>query len=167
MPAFAAADQLFATTIQKSSEWVHELMRELEIDDPRQAYAALRATLHALRDRLTIQENAQLAAQLPTLIRGMYFEGWKPQARTSRIRRLDEFEAQIHWEAHRQFQVTLDHVIRAVFKLLARHVSAGEIADVVRSCPKSCGPCGREFIATRLDGPVTAVSLWRQIVNMS
>nr|AQQ74899.1 hypothetical protein [uncultured bacterium] len=136
MPALASAEQLFASTVQKSSEWVHELMRELEIDDPREAYAALRATLHALRDRLTLQENVQLAAQLPTLIRGMYFEGWKPQATPKRIRRLDEFEAQVHWEAHRQFKVTLDRVIRAVFKVLSRRISSGEINDVVRILPE-------------------------------
>jgi len=30
----------------------------------------MRATLHALRDRLTVEEVAQLGAQLPMLVRG-------------------------------------------------------------------------------------------------
>jgi uncharacterized protein (DUF2267 family) len=38
----------------------------------------LRATLHALRDRLIIDEVAQLSAQLPMLIRGLYYKGWDP-----------------------------------------------------------------------------------------
>jgi uncharacterized protein (DUF2267 family) len=41
-----------------------------------QSYAALRAVLHALRDRLTIAEAAHLAARLPMLIRGIYYHGW-------------------------------------------------------------------------------------------
>jgi uncharacterized protein (DUF2267 family) len=43
-----------------------------------QSYSALRAVLHALRDRLTVAETAHLSAQLPMLIRGIYFKGWDP-----------------------------------------------------------------------------------------
>jgi uncharacterized protein (DUF2267 family) len=131
----APSQHVFAATIQKSEEWIAELMRDLEWDDSRQAYAALRATLHALRDRLTLEESAQLAAQLPMLIRGVYFEGWKPQDRPRRLRSVDEFEAQVHQESRRPYDAPLDRVVRAVFALLARHVSAGEITDVIRILP--------------------------------
>ena len=43
-----------------------------------QSYNALRAVLHTLRDRVTVDESAQFAAQLPTLVRGIYYEGWDP-----------------------------------------------------------------------------------------
>jgi len=42
--------------------------------DERRAYNALRAVLHALRDRLTTEEIAQFGAQLPTFVRGVYYE---------------------------------------------------------------------------------------------
>lgn len=45
-------------------------MEELDWQDRHAAYLALRATLHALRDRLTVEEVAELGAQLPMLIRG-------------------------------------------------------------------------------------------------
>jgi uncharacterized protein (DUF2267 family) len=43
-----------------------------------QSYAALGAVLHALRDRLTVEETAQLGAQLPMLVRGIFYAEWDP-----------------------------------------------------------------------------------------
>ncbi len=59
-------------TYQKTDEWIRDIMGELHTGDPEIAYSALHATLRALRDRLTIQENAQLGAQLPTVLRGLF-----------------------------------------------------------------------------------------------
>jgi len=57
------------------------------------AYVALRATLHALRDRLPVEETAELAAQLPMLVRGVYYEGWDPTGKPVRERSLEGFLA--------------------------------------------------------------------------
>jgi uncharacterized protein (DUF2267 family) len=73
--------EVFDTTVHKTNSWLHELMEELGWSDRHKAYLALRATLHALRDRLTVQGVAQLGAQLPMLIRGFYYEGWVPSRR--------------------------------------------------------------------------------------
>jgi uncharacterized protein (DUF2267 family) len=69
---------VFDTTLQKTNQWLHDTMRLLDCSDRRKAYLALRVTLHALRDRLTVEEVAQFAAQLPMLVRGFYYEGWDP-----------------------------------------------------------------------------------------
>ena len=61
---------VFDTTVQKTHIWLNEIMQELGWEDRYKAYLGLRTTLHALRDRLPIEETAQLAAQLPMLIRG-------------------------------------------------------------------------------------------------
>lgn len=130
------AHDVFAATLHKSEQWVVEVMRELGGVDAHQAYAALRATLHALRDRLSIEETAQFAAQLPMLIRGLYYEGWRPRARVERVRHMDEFESLVRDEAGRPFDAPMREVIRAVFRVLARHVSAGEIEDVIGAMPR-------------------------------
>jgi hypothetical protein len=44
-----ATQSIFGGTIQKTEEWLHELMRELDWDDAQRAYAGLRAVLHTLR----------------------------------------------------------------------------------------------------------------------
>jgi len=50
-------------------------MDDLHSEDRHHADVALSAVLHALRDRLTVSEAAQLGAQLPMLVRGFYYEG--------------------------------------------------------------------------------------------
>jgi len=66
---------VFDRTVQAANLWLKELMDALGWDDRYQAYEGLRTTLHALRDRLTLEEMAQLGAQVPLLIRGVYYEG--------------------------------------------------------------------------------------------
>jgi uncharacterized protein (DUF2267 family) len=58
-------------TIQKTNEWLKELQELMGVEERRQAYLALRATLHVLRDCLNPDEALHLGAHLPTLIRGV------------------------------------------------------------------------------------------------
>ena len=68
---------VFDTTVQETNLWLKGIMEGLHTDDRHLAYLALRATLHALRDRLGPENAVQLAAQLPMLVRGLYYEGWR------------------------------------------------------------------------------------------
>ena len=76
--------KVFDTTVQETNTWLRGLMENLHLTDRQEAYHDLRVTLHALRDRLTVEEAAHLAAQLPMLIRGLYYEGGTPTANRSR-----------------------------------------------------------------------------------
>jgi uncharacterized protein (DUF2267 family) len=58
--------------------WVNDVAREFDTDDREFAYGVLRAWLHTLRDRLSVEAAAHFAAQLPDLIRGMFYAGWDP-----------------------------------------------------------------------------------------
>ena len=68
---------VFDTTVQETNLWLKAVMDGLHTDDRHLAYLALRATLHALRDRLGPENAVHLAAQLPMLVRGLYYEGWR------------------------------------------------------------------------------------------
>src|SRR6266851_4782007 len=75
--------EVFDTTVQKTNIWLKDIMQALGWEDRHKAYVALRITLHALRDRLTPEEASQLGAQLPMLIRGLYYEaGHQPGSQT-------------------------------------------------------------------------------------
>ncbi len=131
---------VFDTTLQKTNSWLKDVMKELGTDDRHQAYLALRAVLHALRDRLTVEEAAELGAQLPMLIRGFYYEGWDPTGKPVRERHKRDFLEHVrrYFKGTRYGEDGVDpeEVARAVFRVLARRVSDGEIADVVHILPR-------------------------------
>jgi len=106
----------------------------LDCQDRHEAYLVLRATLHALRDRLTIEEAAQFGAQLPMLIRGFYYEGWDPTGKPLKERHKEEFLARIKQELRTQ-GTDPEQVARAVFQVLANRISEGEIQDVEHVLP--------------------------------
>ena len=65
------------------------------LSDRHHAYNALRAVLHALRDRLTPEQAVHLGTQLPILVRGVYYEGWRLAAKPSDERQTNEFAANV------------------------------------------------------------------------
>src|SRR4051812_13126995 len=79
-------------SVQKTNQWLHDLAHELGTDE-RTAWRVLRGYLHVLRDRLTIDEAAQLAAQLPHLLRGVFYEGFDPGHQPEKVRDRDVFLA--------------------------------------------------------------------------
>jgi uncharacterized protein (DUF2267 family) len=123
-------------TVQKTNLWLNEIMRELGWENRGRTEHALSTVLHVLRDHLPLNESAQLAAQLPLLIRGIYFEGWKPSKAPINERRWDQFVAHVAEAFALTPDVDAERVTQAVLTVLARHVSDGEIADVKHCLPE-------------------------------
>jgi uncharacterized protein (DUF2267 family) len=88
---------------------------------------ALRAVLHALRDRLPLHEAVHLGAQLPMLVRGFYYEGWKPSATPVKIRTLQEFYELVRQNFTADRDVNPMRLTEAVMALLSANISAGEL----------------------------------------
>lgn len=125
--------------VQKTYDWIKAVQEELGWDNPRKAYRALRATLHALRDRLTVAEAVNLGAELPMLVRGFYYEGWTVSGKPLKERHKEQFLEHIQESMRSDFDVDPDEVARAVFAVLARRISRGEIGDVKRVLPEALG----------------------------
>ena len=87
-------------SVEKTHIWLNEVAEGLGDGDRQYAYRALRAVLHALRDRLTVDVAAKLAAQLPTLIRGVYYEDWDPSRTPLAIHDVKAFLDHVAEEGH-------------------------------------------------------------------
>ncbi|HXG52790.1 MAG TPA: DUF2267 domain-containing protein [candidate division Zixibacteria bacterium] len=128
---------VFDATMAKTQTWLNELMLALGWEGkPQKAYLALRTVLHALRDRLPVDEAVQLGAQLPMLVRGFYYEGWTPRKKPVKERREEDFLEHVKEAFKDDVTVNAREIVRAVFRLLRRHVSAGEVEDVRHMLPK-------------------------------
>jgi len=125
------------TTVQKTHEWLRDIKTGLGFDNDRAAYAALRATLHGLRDLLGTEQVAHLGAQLPILVRGVFYEGWQPSAVVPERRDADAFLDRIG-HALRDHPELGDpaRVARIVFGVLGEHLTAGEVDKVVHTLPR-------------------------------
>lgn len=124
---------LFQHSLQTTDRWLKQIMVELGWDDQHKAYTALRATLHALREQLPVDECAQLSAQLPLVLRGVYWEGWNPTCTTPTH---DAFLTDIHAAFRHNPNIDPEQVARAFFKALAKEISAGEMEDVRSILPR-------------------------------
>lgn len=120
---------------EKAHVWVNELADELGTDDRHYAYRVLRAFLHALRDRLSPAEAAQLAAQLPIFVRGVFYEGWEPARAASPSRDLHSFLAGVAGEGVLAGDTEASFAVAAAARVLRRRISEGESASVLHELP--------------------------------
>jgi uncharacterized protein (DUF2267 family) len=127
----------FDTTLEKTNAVLKRIEESFGWPKERRnlSYAALRSVLHALRDRLTVEEAAQLSAQLPMLIRGIYFEGWDPSRVPMKLHR-DEFFALVRAEFPYELPADIEQLVDVVIEALRRHITEGEWEDVKSLLPR-------------------------------
>ena len=121
---------------QVAAEWLNEMGDKLDWTDNRRTHLLFRTTLHAVRDWLTVDEAADLAAQLPMLIRGIYFEGWNPSSNPVHPRTKADFLARVTKAFEKDPLEDAEAAVSAVFSVLAKHVSSGEIDQVRKAMRK-------------------------------
>jgi uncharacterized protein (DUF2267 family) len=122
---------------QVVAEWLNLLQTDVGWADRGQVYLLLRATLHAVRDFLTVDEAADLSAQLPLLIRGIYFDGWIPSKTPAHPRTVDDFLQRVMAPFGDNPPSHPDLAVASVFALLRRQISLGEYNQVVHAMRKS------------------------------
>ena len=121
------------TAVSGANSWINEVNKRTGWDNKQRSYRLLRQVLHVIRDHLSVDEVAQLGAQLPTLIRGIYYEGWNPSKTPEVERKAEQFIAKVQNAFETDPLGDPDIAISAVIGVLESHVSEGEMDDVKTS----------------------------------
>jgi uncharacterized protein (DUF2267 family) len=128
--------EVFDTTLQKTHIMLDEIMAGTG-RDRRAAWHMLGAVLRAVRDRVPIALGAHLSAQLPLLVRGAYYDQFRPADVPIPLRTWDEFLALVAIGI-----VDLDpplapsEAAETVFRTLSRHLTEGLVDKVCAALPE-------------------------------
>lgn len=122
-------------TLELTHIWINDLDERLEWHNKPRAYRLLKSVLHALRDWLQLNEAADLGAQLPTLLRGIYYDQWWPSGTPVRSRGKAAFLARIDEDFEQDPPANTEQAVMAVFELLSKKVTPGEIEHVRHALP--------------------------------
>ncbi|NRP69555.1 hypothetical protein ILFOPFJJ_00427 [Ensifer psoraleae] len=122
----------FDKTLQVTNTWLDDIMKQ-QGPDRQVAWHILGAVLHTIRDRLPADLSAHLAAQLPLLVRGAYYEQYEPSKQPMRLHSLDEFLTQVKEEL--AFTRPKD-AVQTVFGVLSHYLDPGQVAKVRESLPE-------------------------------
>jgi uncharacterized protein (DUF2267 family) len=122
-------------TVQETNIWLKAIANQLHFEQRHHAYSALRAVLHALRDRLTPENAVHLGAQLPLLVRGIYYEGWHMAGKPTSDRSAQDFADHVLKQLPPQFPLDPVTVSRGVLEVFWERLDPGESAKIIGHLP--------------------------------
>lgn len=122
-------------TVELTHLWINDLDDRLGWENKHRSYRLLRTVLQTLRDWLPVNEAAAFAAQLPELVRGIYYEHWRPATTPVGQRHRDDFIARVDNSFRTDPLMFTPDAIIAVFELLSEKITAGEIEKVRHALP--------------------------------
>jgi uncharacterized protein (DUF2267 family) len=122
-------------TLEKVNDAVERLMESHLFPDENKAFVILRATIKALRDRLTREEAIHLGSQLPALLRGFYYEGWDLMYQ-SNSRSREEFLEDVKFHLNGHDDLDLEAAVPASLKVILDMIDQGEAIEVLHQLPR-------------------------------
>ncbi len=132
--------EVFDRTLQVTHEWLDDVADDLGADPAgarQDAWNALGAVLRVLRDRVPVGLAAHLGEQLPLLVRGLFYEGWRPTEASDKFRTLDDFLDQVAGRLEGTRPLDQRVAVRAVFRVLAHRIDPGQVTKLVDVLPES------------------------------
>jgi uncharacterized protein (DUF2267 family) len=125
---------------EKTYAWLNDLAAEMGASERHEAYRVLRAFLQLVRDRITVDEGAQLAAQLPHFLRGLFYEDWRPRHVPETYRDHDTFLRLLADRAQLAGETQASIAAEAAAKVMRRHIDEGQFAHVLAMLPDALEP---------------------------
>jgi uncharacterized protein (DUF2267 family) len=134
-PMSATGLDVFDKTLQTTHIWLDEIMA-VTGPDRHVAWHVLGAVLRTVRDRVPVPLAAHLGAELPILVRGIYYDQWHVADQPERYRSADEFLRHVADKLGAIRPVNWQDATRAVFNVLTRHVARGQIEKIRDALPE-------------------------------
>jgi uncharacterized protein (DUF2267 family) len=119
----------FDRTLQTTNMWLNDIMID-HGPDRQLAWHILGSVLQTLRDRIPADLSAHLSAQLPLLVRGVYYEHYDPSKKPQHTRTIDEFCEGIRKDFATQRPIDVEKAVQSVFRVLTHYLDPGEVAKV-------------------------------------
>jgi uncharacterized protein (DUF2267 family) len=136
---------VFDRTIHLTNSWLDEIIDWLVQtpaslrSDKHVAWHVLGAVLRSVRDRVPLELAAHLGAQLPLLVRGTYYDQWRPAETPKKSPIAEEFLAVIAADLTSVGLVSEEDVADAtdaVFRVLNHHVDPGQLRKIRQALPE-------------------------------
>jgi uncharacterized protein (DUF2267 family) len=127
--------EVFDKTLQTTHIWLDEIMAEVG-PDRRLAWKLLATVLQVLRDRLPVGLAAHFGAQLPLLVRGVYYDHFQPARQPAEWDSADALIGQIVERLHEARQVDPEEALKIVLGVISRNVTPGQLIKVKEGLPR-------------------------------
>jgi uncharacterized protein (DUF2267 family) len=134
----------FEPSIEHARRWLALINDQLLLDDRSEAYSILRGVLQTLRDRLPLPTAAHFSAQLPLLLRGVFWEGWRPEDPVDKMT-VGEFVDRIDRGLPLKGVSETEDAIRAVTSVVAFELGSGIVEKLLAVLPESYGVLFQSF----------------------
>lgn len=140
-------DTHFEKLINEQHEFIDRLAHALNHpDDTKRVIRALKAVLHTLRERLTIQQSFHMLAQLPAFLKLYYIEGWKYPEKPVKLGSIEEFckrvkEMQSHFgEREFSWEKSTEEIVNIILASLKKYLDDGTIQHIFAELPTALHP---------------------------
>lgn len=127
--------EVFDKTLQTTHIWLDEIMAVIG-PDRHAAWNVLGAVLRTVRDRVPVPLAVHLGAELPILVRGIYYDQWRIAEQPEKYRTMDEFLHHIKENLGTARPLNYQKAARAVFNVLTRHIAHGQVEKVRDALPE-------------------------------
>jgi uncharacterized protein (DUF2267 family) len=127
--------------------------------EKRDAYKGLRAVLQTVRVRLPLDLAVHFGAQLPMLVRGLYYEGWEPSKVPIKMSR-QEFVDAVQQKIVAGCVIDPLETAQSVLSVVGSYVGAGEMT---KSCIVSLTICSRYFRRSPRQHKAARLAAWNEL----
>ena len=131
----ASGLEVFDKTLRTTHIWLNGVGERIG-PDKQLAWHALGAVLHALRDRVPLELAVHVGAQLPLLVRGLYYDGWRPADQPDKARTLQGFLDRVADGLAGAVPLDPRDAAQAVFRVLSHHMDPGQVGKLVEALPQ-------------------------------